>query len=285
MDLLIDQFDVTQVLNKVFSNAHMPHESREVTLCNKAGHSWPVKWLFKTTTNSSGFSGGWRGFALDNRLEESDVCVFEMVDEKYFVILVHLFRAIGQPSEDEGDYRPSPGRGRNANRRKRKAIDSPLDTRCTKIKLFHSGDLKSPAGCSRAKYLYHTQSQEAENLAQMVGCSQKQQKDTCTASHGKVLHQDEGKEVTSTAITSSCDTDFTSDNPSSEALETFERRTALQIRPLHAFQFPRRKTGSFRDYLMDLGKELVGQQAALAAPKRSSPPASRKTQISPSLEV
>lgn len=69
----------------------MLYELREVILCNKVGYLWFVKWLFKMIMNLLGFSGGWRGFVLDNCLEELDVCVFEMVDEKYFVILVYLF--------------------------------------------------------------------------------------------------------------------------------------------------------------------------------------------------
>nr|XP_024395529.1 B3 domain-containing protein Os11g0197600-like [Physcomitrium patens]PNR41431.1 hypothetical protein PHYPA_018834 [Physcomitrium patens] len=117
------------VLNRPFSKAYMPQESREVTLCNKAGHEWPVKWLFKETNSSSGFSGGWRRFSLDHRLEESDVCVFEIVDETNFVILVHIFRALGQPGEDNSDYRPSSSRDWGVDQRKRKTASNPcVDT-------------------------------------------------------------------------------------------------------------------------------------------------------------
>ncbi|KAG0585486.1 hypothetical protein KC19_2G015400 [Ceratodon purpureus] len=101
------------VLSRPFAKKHMPTETREVTMQNMAGHSWIVKWLHKEA-GSGGFSAGWRGFALDHRLEEGDVCVFEILDQKHYVLLVHIFRVVGGPKEDTRDYCPTPGRGRNA---------------------------------------------------------------------------------------------------------------------------------------------------------------------------
>lgn len=88
---------------KQFSKDWLPSESKEITLANKSGHRWTVKWL----PSHGGLSAGWRRFSLDHRLEEYDVCVFELVDKAHFVLLVHIFRVLGSPQEDEGLYTPT----------------------------------------------------------------------------------------------------------------------------------------------------------------------------------
>lgn len=108
-----------QNLNRQFGNEHMPKTTQNITLMNKAGFKWPVKWIKSGT--QAGCSGGWRRFSLDHRLEEFDVCVFEVVDTKKIVILVHIFRVLGS-GEDCGSYRPSEADGRNDGK-KRKEIE------------------------------------------------------------------------------------------------------------------------------------------------------------------
>lgn len=108
-----------QNLNRQFGNEHMPKTTQNITLMNKAGFKWPVKWI--KSGSQAGCSGGWRRFSLDHRLEEFDVCVFEVVDTKKFVILVHIFRVLGS-GEDCGSYRPSEAEGRNEGK-KRKEIE------------------------------------------------------------------------------------------------------------------------------------------------------------------
>lgn len=107
----------------------MPKETREITLIDRAGHKWPTKWLYKDSGVTSGLSAGWRGFALDHRLEEGDVCVFELVDRENFGLLVHIFRVLGRPEEDLGVYYPTPHKsakgGTEQQRRKRKTPDPP----------------------------------------------------------------------------------------------------------------------------------------------------------------
>ncbi|XP_024360464.1 B3 domain-containing protein Os03g0619800 [Physcomitrium patens] len=88
---------------KRFSKDWLPSETKEVTLTNKSGHTWPAKWL----ASQGGLSAGWRRFSLDHRLEEHDVCVLELVDKANLVLLVHIFRVLGSPEEDEGLYFPT----------------------------------------------------------------------------------------------------------------------------------------------------------------------------------
>lgn len=118
---------VVQAITKAFAKEWMPKETREVTLIDRAGNKWPTKWLYKDGGVTSGLSAGWRGFALDHRLEEGDVCVFELVDRENFGLLVHIFRVLGRPEEDLGVYRPTPHKsvkgGSDQQRRKRKTPD------------------------------------------------------------------------------------------------------------------------------------------------------------------
>lgn len=78
----------------------MPRESQKITLVNKGGHSWSANWLVP----QGGLSGGWRRFTIDHRLEDQDVCVFEIIDKTNNVLLVHIFRVLGCPGEDPGLY-------------------------------------------------------------------------------------------------------------------------------------------------------------------------------------
>lgn len=70
--------------------AALPDETRDAILVDGTGQSWPCKWL----VNSSGrrLSAGWKRFAVDHLLEESDVCVFEMLDRTNLKLLIHIFR-------------------------------------------------------------------------------------------------------------------------------------------------------------------------------------------------
>lgn len=114
-----DALRVLQNLNRQFGNEHLPKTTQNITLMNKAGFKWTVKWI--KSGSQAGCSGGWRRFSLDHRLEEFDVCVFEVVDPKKFVVLVHIFRVLGS-GEDCGSYCPSEAEGRSEGK-KRKEID------------------------------------------------------------------------------------------------------------------------------------------------------------------
>ena len=74
-----------------------------------------------------GVKRGLARFGLDHRLEEGDVCVFELVDRENFGLLVHIFRVLGRPEEDLGVYRPTPHKsvkgGSDQQRRKCKTPD------------------------------------------------------------------------------------------------------------------------------------------------------------------
>lgn len=275
---------VVQALSRPFAKAHMPHETRDVTLVNKAGREWTVKWLYKDGC-SSGFSGGWRGFSLDHRLEESDVCVLEVVDQKNFIILVHIFRVLGAPQEDAGDYRPTPGRARNASLLKRKVslVDSPgyspscsPDPRSTK-KCLQNGAYGSAAGCSKIENLDISQWQTPPKV-ELPSCSKRAPK--IAARVGLDLVPDENipgthkeKKVKSSPTTSdevyAQYANFATPPPGDA--ENVGKVADLEVHPLNSIQAATENVEASREHLLKLGKELVGNQTA---PKASSGPPS-----------
>jgi hypothetical protein len=86
----------------MFCRDWMPKESREITLVDVSeDQEWPVKWLYRDGSAQTGMSGGWRRFALDHHLEESDVCVFELVNPTKYFVKVHIITAVTTDT-DEG---------------------------------------------------------------------------------------------------------------------------------------------------------------------------------------
>ena len=65
---------------------------------------WKVVWLPRPS--GAGFSGGWRGFAIDNELHPNDTCVFEVVPatnpaNSADTLVVHVFRAFDYDANAE----------------------------------------------------------------------------------------------------------------------------------------------------------------------------------------
>ncbi|KAG5535830.1 hypothetical protein RHGRI_023559 [Rhododendron griersonianum] len=58
-------------------HSHLPHKSQDLTLCIEENEkTWHVKCKYRVGVGvgaSSGLDGGWKDFAFENNLEESDV--------------------------------------------------------------------------------------------------------------------------------------------------------------------------------------------------------------------
>ncbi|XP_057973365.1 B3 domain-containing protein REM16-like [Malania oleifera] len=69
------------------------HDKQDVILRHKDG-TWPAKYY--AYESSAGLAGGWRHFAVENNLEEFDVCLFELGSQlKDAVVLdVRIFRVV-----------------------------------------------------------------------------------------------------------------------------------------------------------------------------------------------
>eukprot|EP00897_Mesotaenium_endlicherianum_P006261 jgi/Mesen1/5663/ME000287S04922 len=88
-------------------DAQMPPPScRALATCRPGGTGCLVvledaqgrEWESIYKPDRTAFSGGWRGFALDQRLQEGDAVVFERAAHDAHRVKVHIFRACEQPS-------------------------------------------------------------------------------------------------------------------------------------------------------------------------------------------
>ncbi|XP_019709182.1 B3 domain-containing protein_Os12g40080 isoform X2 [Elaeis guineensis] len=74
-----------------FAAEHLPRENRTIDLRLPHGQKmWRMSYLHYDCF--SGLGKQWKNFAIDNSLEEGDVCVFELTGE--LVLDVHIFRAV-----------------------------------------------------------------------------------------------------------------------------------------------------------------------------------------------
>ncbi|KAL7002764.1 hypothetical protein U1Q18_003920 [Sarracenia purpurea var. burkii] len=73
-----------------------------ITLQVSNGEKWPVRCMWRD--GSAKLSKGWPEFVCDNKLEEGDVCVFELIKMGEVVLKVTIFRAV----EDAGSVNQLP---------------------------------------------------------------------------------------------------------------------------------------------------------------------------------
>ncbi|KAL4310941.1 hypothetical protein GQ457_01G000690 [Hibiscus cannabinus] len=57
------------------------------------GKQWPVRCLYRS--GKAKFSQGWYEFTVENNLGEGDVCVFELLRSREFILKVTVFRVMG----------------------------------------------------------------------------------------------------------------------------------------------------------------------------------------------
>ena len=68
-----------------------------ITLQVSNGEKWPVRCMWRD--GSAKLSKGWPEFVSENKLEEGDVCIFELIRVEEIVLNVTIFRAVedGEP--------------------------------------------------------------------------------------------------------------------------------------------------------------------------------------------
>ncbi|XAR61827.1 hypothetical protein NMG60_11016351 [Bertholletia excelsa] len=88
-----------------WAKSHLPHKSQELLLCVKENGSikerrWPARFYYR---GSGGMlTNGWKDFAVENNLEEFDVCLFELAsgdDNMNIIIEVSIFRVVDEVSQ------------------------------------------------------------------------------------------------------------------------------------------------------------------------------------------
>lgn len=84
-------YDV-QYLPSCFAEKNLNGVSGFIKLQLSDGKQWPVRCLYRG--GRAKFSQGWYEFTLENNLGEGDVCVFEVLRSREFVLKVTLFRVM-----------------------------------------------------------------------------------------------------------------------------------------------------------------------------------------------
>ncbi|XP_044507126.1 B3 domain-containing transcription factor VRN1 isoform X5 [Mangifera indica] len=79
-------------LPSCFAEKHLNGISGFIKLQMSDGKQWPVRCLYKG--GRAKFSQGWYEFTLENNLGEGDVCVFEVLRVRDFVLKVTVFRIL-----------------------------------------------------------------------------------------------------------------------------------------------------------------------------------------------
>ena len=74
----------------------MIRQNQDVIL-RTGGNEWHARYTKDRDRNNGGLTGGWKHFALDNHLEEFDVCVFTPAgknDSHLWIMDVCIFRVV-----------------------------------------------------------------------------------------------------------------------------------------------------------------------------------------------
>ncbi|XP_022749179.1 B3 domain-containing transcription factor VRN1-like isoform X2 [Durio zibethinus] len=79
-------------LPSCFAEKHLSGVSGSIKLQLPDGKQWPVRCLYRR--GRAKFSQGWYEFTLENNLGEGDVCVFELLRSREFVLKVTVFRVM-----------------------------------------------------------------------------------------------------------------------------------------------------------------------------------------------
>ncbi|XP_054791823.1 B3 domain-containing protein Os05g0481400-like isoform X1 [Prosopis cineraria] len=77
-----------------FCQEHLPKTACDMILEDENGSEFDAVFL----GNRTGISGGWRGFALDHKLDDGDALVFELVEPARFKI--YIVKAFPESAED-----------------------------------------------------------------------------------------------------------------------------------------------------------------------------------------
>lgn len=85
-----------QYVPSQFANNHMKKEQSDILLQLLDGRVWDAKYC------SAKINGGWKKFAVHNKLKIGDVCIFELTKSQYLTLKVIIFRL------EEDPHSPSP---------------------------------------------------------------------------------------------------------------------------------------------------------------------------------
>ncbi|XP_058220950.1 B3 domain-containing protein REM16-like isoform X1 [Rhododendron vialii] len=128
-DSFIVVMRATHVYRKFFMSipsewvlSYLLHKNQDVILrVKEKENTWHANY-YGTVGNSGGLVGGWKDFAVENNLEESDVCLFELASGTHdgIVMDVSIFRVVAEVSVLTLVSRSPSKRGRPTKRGRRR---------------------------------------------------------------------------------------------------------------------------------------------------------------------
>lgn len=88
------------VICKDYAAQHLPHRDETITLCHPSNSkTWDAD-LKISTDGTYILSAGWSGFVRDNKLQEDDVCIFEVSkSQRRHTMTVHMLKASYHPPD------------------------------------------------------------------------------------------------------------------------------------------------------------------------------------------
>ncbi|MCI05066.1 B3 domain-containing protein, partial [Trifolium medium] len=117
---------------------HLSPSSQDVIL-RMGKNEWLGKYLYHNIRNNGGLTGGWKYFALDNNLEEFDVCLFKPAGHMHDLLILEMsiFRvveeitpltAVNSPGKKRGVKRTPPGKKRGVKRTLTNGVQTELES-------------------------------------------------------------------------------------------------------------------------------------------------------------
>lgn len=91
-NLLIYLFLFLQHVPTSFARKYLNGIKGYITIIDSNGKQWPVRCIFKN--GGAKFSKGWPEFVWENNLDESDVCVFELIKSNDVTLKATIFRVL-----------------------------------------------------------------------------------------------------------------------------------------------------------------------------------------------
>lgn len=68
-----------QTIPQAFTCSSPPKISSSTTLCGSSGKNWKIRYIYYQDKEKGSVSGGWASFVFAYKIEELDVCVFELI--------------------------------------------------------------------------------------------------------------------------------------------------------------------------------------------------------------
>lgn len=90
---------LVQHIPSIFARTYLNGIKGDVTLTGPNGKQWRVRCI--SQNGKAKFGQGWSEFVWENNLDESDVCVFELVKTDDVTLKVTIFRVLQDARSEE----------------------------------------------------------------------------------------------------------------------------------------------------------------------------------------